>query len=66
MEIEHFVCFGCDINMADLAMKSGKFFEWDLKPFCKYCYDKIPLEIRKRIIKYLEIEKKVIKDKEGK
>jgi hypothetical protein len=50
--------------MSEVAIKASKFYEWDLKPFCKYCYDKIPLDTRKKLIKYMEIEKKASKEKE--
>ena len=31
-----------------------KFFEFDLKPVCKFCYDKFPAELKKRLKKAFE------------
>jgi len=33
------------------CMTRTKFFELDLKPVCKYCYDKFPAELKKRLKK---------------
>ena len=33
-----------------------KFYEVDLKPVCKKCYDKYPRELRLRLKKYHEAE----------
>lgn len=36
-----------------------KFFEFDLKPVCKFCYDRFPGELKKRLKKaYDEAAKK--------
>lgn len=45
--------------MAKKAGKGEKFNEWDLKPFCVDCYDNLSLDVRKRLAKYMDIEKKV-------
>lgn len=37
-----------------------KFFEVDLKPVCKKCYDKFPAELRKRLKKAYETSPKKI------
>jgi hypothetical protein len=42
---DHFACFICDIK---LNLKS-KFYEFDLKPACKKCYEKLPMELRRRL-----------------
>ncbi|KAI9141839.1 hypothetical protein BKA69DRAFT_1156944 [Paraphysoderma sedebokerense] len=55
----HFVCHGCDVTMVGKA-----YTEWDLKPFCEKCYMKIPLKVRKRLVEYRMLEKKI--DKRGK
>jgi hypothetical protein len=44
---DHFACFMCDQK---LNTKS-KFYEFDLKPACKKCYEKLPTELRKRLKK---------------
>ncbi|XP_065322948.1 LIM and senescent cell antigen-like-containing domain protein 1 isoform X2 [Gordionus sp. m RMFG-2023] len=42
---EHFSCFGCDVKMN----QKSKFFEIDLKPVCKKCYERLPSEFKKRL-----------------
>ncbi|CAG0915355.1 unnamed protein product [Notodromas monacha] len=44
---DHFACFMCDQK---LNTKS-KFYEYDLKPACKKCYEKLPTELRRRLKK---------------
>ncbi|RKP17823.1 hypothetical protein ROZALSC1DRAFT_15891 [Rozella allomycis CSF55] len=51
----HFICFGCGDNLS----LSTKFFNWDKKPLCSSCYDHIGLDIKNRLNKYNQIEKKV-------
>ena len=41
----HFTCFGCDTQ---LTLRS-KFHEFDMKPLCRKCYEKMPLEMKKRL-----------------
>nr|XP_023017260.1 LIM and senescent cell antigen-like-containing domain protein 1 isoform X1 [Leptinotarsa decemlineata]XP_023017261.1 LIM and senescent cell antigen-like-containing domain protein 1 isoform X1 [Leptinotarsa decemlineata] len=41
----HFACSICDQKMN----QKTKFYEYDLKPVCKKCYEKFPGELRKRL-----------------
>jgi len=50
--VNHFACSSCDQKM---GIKT-KFYEVDLKPVCKKCYDKYPRELRLRLKKYHENE----------
>lgn len=45
--VHHFACSMCDQKMT----QKSKFYEFDLKPVCKKCYDKFPGELRKRVRK---------------
>ncbi|XP_064456678.1 LIM and senescent cell antigen-like-containing domain protein 1 isoform X2 [Ornithodoros turicata] len=48
--VHHFACSVCDQKMS----QKTKFFEVDLKPVCKRCYEKFPSELRKRLKKAFE------------
>merc|ERR1712170_81055 len=50
--VNHFACSACDQKM---TVKT-KFYEVDLKPVCKKCYDKYPRDLRLRLKKYHESE----------
>ncbi|PRD30842.1 UNVERIFIED_CONTAM: LIM and senescent cell antigen-like-containing domain protein 2 [Trichonephila clavipes] len=54
--VNHFACYVCDQKMS----QKTKFFEVDLKPVCKKCYDKFPAEFRKRLKKAYEASPKKI------
>lgn len=43
--VHHFACAFCDQNMN----QKTKFFDFDLRPACKKCYEKFPPELRKRM-----------------
>ncbi|OXU29330.1 hypothetical protein TSAR_006532 [Trichomalopsis sarcophagae] len=43
--VHHFACAFCDQKMN----QKTKFFEVDLRPACKKCYDKFPAELKKRL-----------------
>lgn len=43
--VHHFSCDMCNTN---LDLKS-KFYEYDEKPVCKKCYERMPAELRKRL-----------------
>jgi len=43
--VNHFSCDMCNVN---LDLKS-KFYEYDEKPVCKKCYERMPAELRKRL-----------------
>jgi hypothetical protein len=45
--VDHFACSVCDKKMS----QKTKFFEVDLKPVCKLCYEKFPPELKKRLKK---------------
>lgn len=57
----HFTCTGCNI---DFSKQKVPFFDMDLKPFCKTCYDYLPSSVRKSLEKYDQIDKKVKKKME--
>ncbi|XP_055254771.1 LIM and senescent cell antigen-like-containing domain protein 1 [Moschus berezovskii] len=46
-------CFACSTCSAKLTLKN-KFLEFDMKPVCKKCYEKFPLELKKRLKKLAE------------
>jgi len=48
----HFACSACDTLMGPKT----KFFEVDLKPVCKKCYEKYPRSVRLQLKKYHEFE----------
>jgi len=50
--VNHFACSSCDQKM---TVKT-KFYEVDLKPVCKKCYDRYPRDLRLRLKKYHENE----------
>jgi len=52
----HFSCTSCD----KILGPKTKFFEVDLKPVCKKCYDKFPRQLRLQMKKYHELEDKRI------
>uniref|UniRef100_A0A0R3RFP0 LIM domain-containing protein n=1 Tax=Elaeophora elaphi TaxID=1147741 RepID=A0A0R3RFP0_9BILA len=41
-------CFGCSLCDKRMDHKT-KFYEFDMKPTCKRCYDRFPTELKKRI-----------------
>lgn len=45
--VHHFACSVCDQKMN----QKTKFYECDLKPVCKKCYEKYPAELRRRLRK---------------
>lgn len=45
--VHHFACSVCDQKMN----QKTRFYEIDLKPVCKKCYDKFPAEFRRRLRK---------------
>jgi len=53
---EHFVCTACEGRL-----KKGKITEWEGKPMCFDCFDKLPKEVRKRVKKKRDAEKKIEK-----
>lgn len=48
----HFACSACDLILGPKT----KFFEVDLKPVCKKCYEKYPRSSRLKLKKYHEFE----------
>ncbi|GLD71314.1 LIM and senescent cell antigen-like-containing domain protein 1 isoform X2 [Lates japonicus] len=46
-------CFACSTCNTKLTLKN-KFVEFDMKPVCKKCYEKFPLELKKRLKKLSE------------
>lgn len=55
---EHFVCAGCDQPLG------REFHDFESKAMCKKCYEKLPKEVRKRIEKKKEGDKKAVKERE--
>ena len=51
---DHFVCGFCDGKLS----QKDKFYDVDLKPCCKKCFDKFPSELRKRLKNYYNGKKK--------
>lgn len=47
-------CFSCSTCNSRLTLKN-KFVEFDMKPVCKRCYEKFPLELKKRLKKLSEL-----------
>ncbi|XP_054534947.1 LIM and senescent cell antigen-like-containing domain protein 2 isoform X1 [Pan troglodytes] len=47
-------CFSCSTCNSKLTLKN-KFVEFDMKPVCKRCYEKFPLELKKRLKKLSEL-----------
>lgn len=41
-------CWNCD---PFFFLRRNKFVEFDMKPVCKKCYEKFPLELKKRLKK---------------
>ncbi|TPX63990.1 hypothetical protein SpCBS45565_g06187 [Spizellomyces sp. 'palustris'] len=54
---QHFVCMGCHTSFASQDSKMA-FVEWNLKPYCKKCYEELPAEVRRKVGKYYDKEKK--------
>lgn len=52
--VHHFACSVCDQKMN----QKTKFFEVDLKPVCKRCYEHFPSELRRRLRKAHELPAK--------
>jgi len=44
-------CFACSLCEKKMDQKT-KFYELDMKPVCKRCYDKFPQELKKRLSAY--------------
>jgi len=45
--VDHFACSICDKKL----LQKQKFYEFDMKPVCKHCYEKFPSELKKRLKK---------------
>jgi len=45
--VDHFACAFCDTKMN----QKSKFYDVDLKPCCKRCFEKFPSELKKRLKK---------------
>ena len=54
----HFQCLGCFVNLSDL--KRSKFMDFDGKPFCNRCFDKLPMNLRRSITRYNEKDAKYV------
>ena len=50
----HFSCSGCNKSLGPKT----KFYEVDLKPVCKKCYEKYPRQERVRLAQYHDIERR--------
>ncbi|XP_019855906.1 PREDICTED: LIM and senescent cell antigen-like-containing domain protein 1 isoform X2 [Amphimedon queenslandica] len=47
--IEHFNCTACDTLLSSRG--GAKYIDMDERPYCKKCFDKIPVELRRRLKK---------------
>ncbi|XP_029402656.1 LIM and senescent cell antigen-like-containing domain protein 2 isoform X3 [Mus pahari] len=47
-------CFACSTCNMKLTLKN-KFVEFDMKPVCKRCYERFPLELKKRLKKLSDL-----------
>lgn len=54
--VHHFACAYCDQKMN----QKTKFFEFDLKPACKKCYEKFPQELKRRMRRMYDLNPKKI------
>ncbi|KAJ3310352.1 LIM and senescent cell antigen-like-containing domain protein 2 [Boothiomyces sp. JEL0838] len=54
----HFMCMGCFAPLNDF--ERSKFMDFDTKPFCRRCYDKLPSDTKRNTKKYAESEKKYL------
>lgn len=52
--VNHFACSVCDRKMS----QKTKFFEFDMKPVCKSCYEKFPGELKRRLKKNYDAQSK--------
>jgi len=50
-------CFACSFCDKKMDQKT-KFYELDMKPVCKRCYDKFPQELKKRLSAYYQTSPK--------
>jgi len=55
---EHFCCTGCEKPLGK------EICDWDGKPICPNCFDKLPREVRKRIEKKKKGEAEALKERE--
>uniref|UniRef100_A0A671FPZ5 LIM and senescent cell antigen-like-containing domain protein 2 n=4 Tax=Rhinolophus ferrumequinum TaxID=59479 RepID=A0A671FPZ5_RHIFE len=55
-------CFSCSTCNSKLTLKN-KFVEFDMKPVCKRCYEKFPLELKKRLKKLSELAARKVSPK---
>ncbi|RKO89237.1 hypothetical protein BDK51DRAFT_11852, partial [Blyttiomyces helicus] len=51
----HFRCMGCHDH---LATGKAAFLDWDTKPYCRRCFEALAVDVRKRIARYGDIDKK--------
>jgi hypothetical protein len=54
----HFQCLGCFVSLSDLQRTS--FLDFDGKPFCRRCFERLPWSVRSSIKKYREKEKSYV------
>ncbi|KAJ3323945.1 LIM and senescent cell antigen-like-containing domain protein 2 [Boothiomyces sp. JEL0866] len=54
----HFMCMGCFAPLNDF--ERSKFMDFDTKPFCRRCFDKLPSDTKRNMKKYAESEKKYL------
>ncbi|KAJ3166264.1 LIM and senescent cell antigen-like-containing domain protein 2 [Geranomyces variabilis] len=57
---QHFNCLACHGPLISANAKHG-FIDWDLKPYCKKCFEELPTEVKRRVGKYQEINLKAAK-----
>ncbi|KAI8813902.1 hypothetical protein BJ742DRAFT_900551, partial [Cladochytrium replicatum] len=54
----HFVCMGCFGKLTGYRVKH---IEWDMKPFCSTCFNKLPYDVKRRVNTYAEFDMKLQK-----
>ncbi|KAJ1345374.1 hypothetical protein BSLG_000887 [Batrachochytrium salamandrivorans] len=59
-ELTGSVCSYCRSAAKGNANSKAQFMEWDNRPMCKRCYEKLSSDVRKCVSKYKESEKKFL------
>lgn len=61
VKLLHVVCLYTNVDVSTdfffiiiIVIFRNKFVEFDMKPVCKKCYEKFPLELKKRLKKLAE------------
>lgn len=66
---EHFVCISCQQLLSTDGKQQSSFTSYDGFPYCRHCYNELPVDVKKKIYKFgiMEIdwqkERKKVKEK---